>query len=167
MNYMCGWGKNKSVGSYSIILEKVMLVGNKSIIIIGAGMGGLAAGAIKKYSRSDTWGEMMMGSAWDFYRQVPAMLSAGKWFKVSMQQYADRFTDPFLKKAFPLHLHLTSATYPVYFQDSTRTHGFANMPNFTTVLPDWALANSAPVEVTHAPTMWKFIRQRNGDTPLF
>jgi len=56
--------------------------------------------AISAFSKSDIWGEMMMGSSWDFFKKAPAMLSVSKWFKVSMGQFAGRFTDPFLKKAF-------------------------------------------------------------------
>jgi phytoene dehydrogenase-like protein len=78
--------------------------------------------AIKKFSRSDTWGAMMMGSTWDFYRQAPAMLSAGKWFKVSMQQYAGRFTDPFLKKAFPL-LEYSAPDMPFFIHLAKHGYG--------------------------------------------
>lgn len=39
----------------------------------------------------------MLGTDWDFIRNTSAMLSVGKWFKVTMQLFAARFTDPFLK----------------------------------------------------------------------
>jgi phytoene dehydrogenase-like protein len=58
--------------------------------------------AVSAFSKNDIWGEMMMGSSWDFFKKVPAMLSVSKWFKLRMGQFALRFTDPFLKKAFPL-----------------------------------------------------------------
>jgi len=50
---------------------------------------------IKAFSKSDLWGEMMLGTTWDFIRRTPAMLSISKWFKVNMQRFAEWFTEPF------------------------------------------------------------------------
>jgi phytoene dehydrogenase-like protein len=58
--------------------------------------------AIRSLLGRDFMGEMMMGSAAGKLRALPAMLASMKWAKITMQQYAERFCDPFLKRAFPL-----------------------------------------------------------------
>jgi len=78
--------------------------------------------AIKSFSKSDIWGEMMLGTTWDFIRRAPALLSAGKWFKVNMRQFAGRFTDPFLKKAFPL-LEYSTPDLPFFLHLAKHGYG--------------------------------------------
>lgn len=78
--------------------------------------------AISAFSKSDIWGEMMMGSSWDFFKKAPAMLSVSKWFKVSMGQFAGRFTDPFLKKAFPL-LEYSAPDIPFFLHLAKHGYG--------------------------------------------
>lgn len=80
--------------------------------------------AIKAFSKDDIWGEMMLGTTWDFIRKTPAMLSVGKWFKVTMQQFADRFTDPFLKKAFPL-LEYSAPDIPFFLHLAKHGYGYS------------------------------------------
>ncbi len=58
--------------------------------------------AIKNFTRSDVMGEMMMGSVWDLVRTLPSIPSTVRWFRPSMQQFSQNFSDPFLKRAFPL-----------------------------------------------------------------
>lgn len=79
--------------------------------------------AIKAFSRHDIMGDMMLGTAWDLIRKTPAMLSAGKWFKPTMQQFADRFTDPFLKKAFPL-LEYSIPNLPFFLHLAKHGYGY-------------------------------------------
>lgn len=55
-------------------------------------------GAIRLFCRRDYGAAMLFGG----WRGKLRMLSALKWFKPTMQQFADRFTDPFLRRAFPL-----------------------------------------------------------------
>jgi phytoene dehydrogenase-like protein len=57
---------------------------------------------IRKMVNKDFFGEAMMGSGRGLLRTLPAILSSLKWSKTTMQQYGDRFFDPFLKRAFPL-----------------------------------------------------------------
>ncbi len=78
--------------------------------------------AIEDFSKSDTLGEMTMGSAWDYFRKAPAMLASIKWFKVSMGQFACRFTDPFLKRAFPL-LEYSAPDLPFFLHLAKHGYG--------------------------------------------
>jgi phytoene dehydrogenase-like protein len=57
---------------------------------------------IRKMANKDFFGEAMMGSGRGLLKMLPAILSSFKWSKTTMQQYGDRFFDPFLKRAFPL-----------------------------------------------------------------
>jgi phytoene dehydrogenase-like protein len=58
--------------------------------------------AIKSFAKSDLMGEMMLGSAWGLTKMLPSIPATIKWFRTTMQQFAERFSDPFLKRAFPL-----------------------------------------------------------------
>jgi phytoene dehydrogenase-like protein len=58
--------------------------------------------AIKAASESDFWGEITMGTMGGIIKMTPRIIPLMKWFKITMQQFADRFSDPFLKSAFPL-----------------------------------------------------------------
>ena len=58
--------------------------------------------AIRSMVGRDHMGEMMMGSTVGKLRALPALLTSLKWSKTTMQHYAERFADPFLRRAFPL-----------------------------------------------------------------
>lgn len=58
--------------------------------------------AIRSMVNRDFFGEAMMGSGRGVVRTLPAIISSLKWSTTTMQQYGDRFADPFLKRAFPL-----------------------------------------------------------------
>ncbi|MFX4262774.1 phytoene desaturase family protein [Pelotomaculum propionicicum] len=79
--------------------------------------------AIAAFSKSDMWGKMMLGSTWSMISVIPFMLSSGKWFKTSMRQYAERFTDPFLKKAFPL-LEYSEPNLPFFIHLAKHAYGY-------------------------------------------
>lgn len=57
---------------------------------------------IQVFARKDFWGELMLGTWGGKVGMLPGMLPVLKWLKPTMQQVADRFSDPFLKRAFPL-----------------------------------------------------------------
>jgi phytoene dehydrogenase-like protein len=57
---------------------------------------------IRVFSKGDIFGDLMFGGAMDKLKMLPTLVPAIKWFKPSMQQFADKFSDPFLKRAFPL-----------------------------------------------------------------
>lgn len=59
-------------------------------------------GGIRAMVNRDFFGEAMMGSMAGVIQAVPAILSSLKWSKITMEQYGSRFSDPFLKRAFPL-----------------------------------------------------------------
>ncbi len=58
--------------------------------------------AIRSMLGRDAMGEMMMGSTGAKLLALPALLASMKWAKTTMQQYAERFSDPFLRRAFAL-----------------------------------------------------------------
>ncbi len=60
------------------------------------------ARAIPLFARNDFSGEAMMGSRWKLAAMTPGMVRLARWFKPTMDQFAGRFSDPFLKRAFPL-----------------------------------------------------------------
>lgn len=57
---------------------------------------------IRSQAKHDYFGDFIFGNAWDTIKAIPSMLANLKWFKGTMQDFANRFSDPFLKRAFPL-----------------------------------------------------------------
>ena len=57
---------------------------------------------VRLFSRTDLWGELMLGSLGGKLGLLPGLVPGFKWFKPSMRQFAGRFSDPFLQRAFPL-----------------------------------------------------------------
>ncbi len=58
--------------------------------------------AIKQFMKADLWGAVMLGTTADLVKIAPAIIPAFKWFKPTMQQFAQKFSDPFLRQAFAL-----------------------------------------------------------------
>ncbi len=66
--------------------------------------------AIKTFDKNNI-GDTMLGiSFWKMVKSLPAMISMRKWLKVNMQGYAERFSDPFLRKAFALLMYSNPET---------------------------------------------------------
>ncbi len=71
---------------------------------------------IRAFVKNDFIGVMMMGSAAEKLAMVPSLAGRLRWFKPTMARFAERFSDPFLKRAFryliysapenPLVIHL-------------------------------------------------------------
>ena len=61
--------------------------------------------AIKVFSNEKTNDAMDSGSVWKMITVLPAMLSVRKWLKMAMHTFAERFSDPFLRKAFALLIY--------------------------------------------------------------
>jgi phytoene dehydrogenase-like protein len=57
---------------------------------------------IKTFTGKDVMGELMLGSTGAKLKTVPAFLSKLRWFRPSMRKFGERFSDPFLRRAFPL-----------------------------------------------------------------
>jgi phytoene dehydrogenase-like protein len=62
-------------------------------------------GAIKAFSNEKIGDAMDSGSFWKMIRVFPAMLSIRKWTKMNMRAFAERFYDPFLRKACALLIY--------------------------------------------------------------
>jgi len=46
--------------------------------------------------------EMLLATPWDMLKLLPNVPLLGKWGKPTLEQYAGRFSDPFLRRAFPM-----------------------------------------------------------------
>lgn len=57
---------------------------------------------IKQFVKLDIMAELMMEGAPAVLKHIPTTLKTFKWFKPTMADFAKRFSDPFLQKAFPL-----------------------------------------------------------------
>jgi phytoene dehydrogenase-like protein len=59
-------------------------------------------GSIKVFCNDKISDAMDSGSFWKMITILPSMLSMRKWIKMNMRTYSERFSDPFLRKAFAL-----------------------------------------------------------------
>ncbi|RPJ11160.1 MAG: NAD(P)/FAD-dependent oxidoreductase [Deltaproteobacteria bacterium] len=66
--------------------------------------------AIKSFTKGDLLGETMLGSPWSLVKMLPSIPASMKWFRITMQQFAERFIDPFLRRAFPLLVYSAPST---------------------------------------------------------
>ncbi len=82
-------------------------------------------GAIRSMIGKDHMGEMMMGSSAGKLRALPALLASMKWSKTTMQRYAGRFADPFLRRAFPL-LEYSIPEVPMIVHLAKHAYGYMN-----------------------------------------
>lgn len=60
------------------------------------------AEAIRVFSKHDLMGDLMLSGIPGVLKNLPLLLRNMKWLKTSMKDFANRFSDPFLKQAFPL-----------------------------------------------------------------
>jgi len=71
-------------------------------------------GAIKAFNNSKIDDAINSGSLWKMIPILPWMLSNGKWMKMNMRTYAERFSDPFLGRAFA-ELIYSNPEAPLFF----------------------------------------------------
>jgi len=57
---------------------------------------------IRTFTGKDVMGEMMLGSTPATLKALPALVTKVRWLTTSMKKFGRRFSDPFLKQAFPL-----------------------------------------------------------------
>jgi len=62
-------------------------------------------GSIKVFSNDKISDAMDSGSFWKMITIFPSMFSLRKWIKMNMRTYSERFSDPFLRKAFALLIY--------------------------------------------------------------
>src|SRR5450759_2231383 len=79
--------------------------------------------AIKTSVSKDLWRELMLGSTGGVIKTLPAMLPLLPYFNLTMQQFAERFSNPFLKKAFP-HLEYSIPFAPFILHLAKHAYGF-------------------------------------------
>jgi phytoene dehydrogenase-like protein len=66
--------------------------------------------SIKAFYRNSMVDTMLISSFWTMIKKLPVMTSIRKWSKVNMGGFAERFSDPFLKKAFALLMYSNPKT---------------------------------------------------------
>lgn len=69
--------------------------------------------AIQYLGRHDMMGEMVMEGIPGIIKNLPPFIRNLKWLKMSMADFAKRFSDPFLQKAFPLLVY-SSPSMPMF-----------------------------------------------------
>ncbi|HWQ96197.1 MAG TPA: FAD-dependent oxidoreductase [Candidatus Methylomirabilis sp.] len=79
--------------------------------------------AIRTSASKDIWGELMLGSAGGIVKILPAVVPLLPYFRLTMQQFAERFSNPFLKKAFPL-LEYSIPIVPFFIHLAKHAYGF-------------------------------------------
>ena len=69
---------------------------------------------IKEFANKKIDDAMNSGSFWKMFRIFPWMLLNGRWMKMNMRIFAERFSDPFLRKAFALLIY-ANPDAPLFF----------------------------------------------------
>jgi phytoene dehydrogenase-like protein len=80
---------------------------------------------IRAFSKSKINDMMLGGSFWTMITSFPSMLSLQKWMKLNMGNYAERFSDPFLRKAFALLVY-SNRDAPLFFHLLRHAGGLNN-----------------------------------------
>jgi phytoene dehydrogenase-like protein len=70
--------------------------------------------AIKAFANNKIGDGMSGGSFWKTITIFPSMLSIRKWMKLNMRDFAQQFSDPFLRKAFALLVY-SDPNSPLFF----------------------------------------------------
>lgn len=60
---------------------------------------------IKAFTGRDVWGELIMSGGGGYLSIAKTLLAMRPWIKPTMQEFGRQFSDPFLKRAFPLLLY--------------------------------------------------------------
>jgi phytoene dehydrogenase-like protein len=71
-------------------------------------------GLIKAFANDRVTGVMSSGSRWKMVKALPWMLPMRKWMRFNMRDFAERFSDPFLKRAFALLVY-SGPDNPLFF----------------------------------------------------
>ena len=78
--------------------------------------------AVRLFVGKDIFGELMMGSRWKALRKLLLMPAAFKYLKPTMAGFAERFSDPFLRAAFPLLVY-SAPEAPLFIHLIRHAHG--------------------------------------------
>ena len=79
--------------------------------------------AIQYFSKHDMMGAMVMEGIPGIIKNAPALFKNAKWFRTSMSDFAKRFSDPFLQKAFPLLVY-SSPSAPMFMHLMRHASGY-------------------------------------------
>ena len=74
--------------------------------------------------RNDATAAMLSASNGRLPKMLPSMPSLLKWFKPTMQQFAEQFADPFLRRAFSLFFYSTPDT-PIFLHLDRHAYGIS------------------------------------------
>jgi phytoene dehydrogenase-like protein len=78
---------------------------------------------IKRFGKNDLSGMMYFGSFWRKLSSVPVLLGLLKYFRYTLGTFGNRFTHPYLQKAFPL-LHSSVPGIPLFMHLLKHVDGF-------------------------------------------
>lgn len=79
--------------------------------------------AIKISSTSDIFGQIMMGGKSSILKMLPSIIKMRKWFKPTMKDFADKFSNSFLSEAFQL-LEYSSPSAPFILHLAKHGYGY-------------------------------------------
>lgn len=80
---------------------------------------------IKAFTKDDVLSELMLGSTTARYKALASMLGRAKWLMPTMEKFGRRFTDPFLRKAFPLLVY-SNPTVPLFIHLVRHAYGMSD-----------------------------------------
>ncbi|MDD1749555.1 MAG: NAD(P)/FAD-dependent oxidoreductase [Methanothrix sp.] len=78
--------------------------------------------AVRLFYGKDLVGEMMMGSLWGLLGILASRPSMFRYLGLSMKEFAGKFSDPFLKKAFPLLVY-SAPDIPMFLHLARHAYG--------------------------------------------
>lgn len=78
---------------------------------------------IRDISKYDMMGDLTMGNIPGLLGHLPTVIRNMKWFKITMEEFAKRFRDPFLQKAFPLLVY-SNPSIPVFLHLMRHASGY-------------------------------------------
>ena len=81
--------------------------------------------AIRAFAGRDVWGELIMGGGGGLVKMAKTMLPVLRWVKPTMRQFGERYSDPFLKRAFPLLVY-SNPDVPLMVHLIRHAYGYNN-----------------------------------------
>jgi phytoene dehydrogenase-like protein len=77
---------------------------------------------IESFSKNKIGNKILGGSFWEVFTSIPSIIWMLKWMKLNMQTFAERFSDPFLRKAISLLVY-SNPDFPFFFHISRHDGG--------------------------------------------
>lgn len=78
---------------------------------------------IRDIAKYDMMGDMAMGNILGLLGSMPTVIKNLKWFRISMEEFSKRFSDPFLQQAFPLLVY-SNPSVPMFLHLMRHASGY-------------------------------------------